>query len=133
MAKYVYPAVFTKSDTDNCVYVNFPDIRGCFTDGKDETEAVFMAEDVLSLFLCSMEDEVETVPAASDISKIKVNKNEFVSLVSCDTDDCREYGKNRLVRKTVSIPNYIYSLAKKRGINFSDTLRDSLKERLQLQ
>ena len=33
--KYAYPALFTFDESDNIYYVNFPDIKNCYTDGKD--------------------------------------------------------------------------------------------------
>ena len=55
MAKYVFPAVFEK--TDDGYDVSFPDIENCFTCGSDIPEAFEMAQDVLPLMLSEMEDD----------------------------------------------------------------------------
>ena len=62
--KYAYPAVFTFDESENCYYVNFPDMENCFTDGKNIPEAIENAEDVLSLMLCQMEDDGAEIPSA---------------------------------------------------------------------
>ena len=43
MAKYAYPAIFTKEEKGYSVA--FPDIEGCFTCGDTLPEAMEMAED----------------------------------------------------------------------------------------
>lgn len=89
MAKYIYPAIFAK---DGELYtVRFPDLEGCYTQGEDLQDAYEMAEDVLCLMLYDLEEEGESVPPASEVSAIKTEKGEFVSLVSCDTLEYRQY------------------------------------------
>ncbi|MCM1578855.1 MAG: type II toxin-antitoxin system HicB family antitoxin, partial [Ruminococcus sp.] len=65
MAKYAYPAVFTKED---CGYsVNFPDVPSCYTSGVSIASAIDMAEDVLSIRMCDIEDDKQEIPAASEL------------------------------------------------------------------
>ena len=59
MAKYIYPAIFTKED-DGKFSVMFPDIENCFTGGNDMADALEMAEDVLCLTLYGIEVPVKT-------------------------------------------------------------------------
>ncbi len=42
--KYEYPAVISYSKSDEVYYFDFPDISGCFTDGKTLREALDNAE-----------------------------------------------------------------------------------------
>ena len=56
MAKYVYPAIFTKEK--NHVYsVDFPDVENCYTCGDSLVNAMEMASDVLAMMLCFRENE----------------------------------------------------------------------------
>jgi predicted RNase H-like HicB family nuclease len=83
--KYIYPAVF--SDTENGVInVSFPDFKACFTYGYSLSEALDMAEDVLSLTLCDMENSGEDIPAPSDIRSLHTEPGTFLTLIRCDTD-----------------------------------------------
>jgi predicted RNase H-like HicB family nuclease len=59
MAKYVYPAIFTK-EKDGGYSVCFPDVESCYTDGDDMADALEMAEDVLCLMLYDMERDKKT-------------------------------------------------------------------------
>lgn len=131
MAKYVYPAVFTKED---CGYsVNFPDVPSCYTSGQTLAEAVEMAEDVLGLIMCDIEDDKREIPNPSDISEIKHTENEIVSLVACDTVEYRKMYGSKAVKKTLSVPAWLNTLAEKSGLNFSAVLQKALKSELNIE
>ncbi|MCL2060998.1 MAG: type II toxin-antitoxin system HicB family antitoxin [Firmicutes bacterium] len=138
MAKYVYPAIFTKEATGG-YSVGFPDFGddckyGCSTQGKDLNDALFMANDALCLTLYDMEESGEVIPKSSDISLIKTDKaGDFVSLVSCDTEYYRKFYEKKAVRKTLTIPAYLNVMAERENINFSQVLQEALKQRFELQ
>jgi antitoxin HicB len=46
-----YPAVIKHVKEDDAWYVNFPDLKGCFTDGNTIEEAKANAQDVLNGYL----------------------------------------------------------------------------------
>lgn len=130
MAKYVYPAVFTKED---CGYaVNFPDVPSCYTSGQTMAEAIEMAEDVLSITMCDREDENLETPKASEIDEIKHEKNEVISLIACDTLEYRKLYNNKAVKKTLTIPTWLNTIAEKNQVNFSSILQKALVEQLHL-
>lgn len=124
--KYAYPAVFTFDESENCYYVNFPDMENCFTDGKDIPEAIENAEDVLSLMLCQMEDDGAEIPIATNIKTIESAPNETVSLVFADTTEYRRIYDNKAVKKTLSVPSWLNVKAERLGINFSYVLQQAL-------
>lgn len=129
--KYAYPAIFTFDKEENCYYVNFPDIENCFTDGKNLPEAIEMGADALSLMLCQMEDDGTKIPDATDVNIIKAKENETVSLVFADTAEYRRlYLNQKSVKKTLSIPCWLNTMAERNGINFSAALQNALKEQL---
>lgn len=132
MAKYVYPAIFTKED--NGLYsIIFPDFEACFTQGDDIQDGLFMANDVLCLTLYNMEENREDIPAPSDPLKVKVQNNEFVTLVSCDTLEYRKFYDNKAIKKTLTIPSWLNTIAEREEINFSQVLQEALKDKLQIQ
>lgn len=130
MAKYLYPAVFTKEDVGYSV--NFPDLKNCFTSGSTLEEAMDMANDVLCLTLYDMEQDGQAIPTASTVNSITHDENEFVSLVGCDTIAYRRFFDNKAVKKTLSIPSWLNDMAERAGINFSGTLQDALKAKLNI-
>lgn len=128
--EYVYPAVFTK--TEDGYLVTFPDVENCFTDGSTLNEALDMAQDVLNLMLMTMEDEGLPIAPASELGSVACGENQFVSLVGADTDAYRKLYGNYAVKKTLSIPAWLNTLAEKSGVNFSFILQKALKAELHL-
>ena len=91
MAKYIYPAIFAK---EGVVYtVRFPDLESCYTQGDDLQDAYDMASDVLCLTLYNLDEEKAPIPPASETTIIKTEKDEFVSLISCNTMEYRDRQK----------------------------------------
>ena len=127
MAKYVYPAVFTKEE--NGVFsIAFPDVRGCFTQGKNMADGIKMAEDALCLMLYDMEEREAEIPAASDIKEIQCGTDEFVTLIFCDTLEYRMFFDNKADKKTLSVPHWLNVMAERKGANFSAILQSGLKQ-----
>lgn len=124
----IYPAIFLKED--NGFSVSFPDLDGCFTEGATLEEAVEMAQEALGLYLVSLEERNITIPAPSDNISIQCETNEFVTLVSTPIDKYRR--KNKAVKKTLTIPQWLNDEAELRHINFSSVLQKALKEELQI-
>ena len=65
-----------------------------------------------------------------DISKIILQKNQFVSFVSINMDEYRKKFNNKSIKKTLTIPAWLNYLSEKNNINFSQVLQEALKERL---
>lgn len=130
MAKYIYPAIFAK---DGDFYsVRFPDLESCYTQGDDLQDAYEMATDVLCLTLYNLEEEKASIPPASELSAVKTEQGEFVSLVTCDTLEYRKFYDNKAVKKTLTIPAWLNTMSEREGINFSAVLQAALKQELNL-
>lgn len=84
MSKYAYPAVFTP-ESGGGYSVYFPDIEGCYTQGDNMVDAIFMAEDALELMLYEYEEGNKEIPKPSNPQKIRPDEGEIVSYVSADT------------------------------------------------
>lgn len=134
MAKYIYPAVFTEEENGQ-YSVDFPDIKNCFTGGDSLEDAVSMANDVLCLTLYDLEKDGKPIPPASGVKTVQksLSENEFVTLISCDTLEYRKLYDNKAVKKTLTIPAWLNTMAEKQGINFSLVLQNALKQQLALQ
>jgi predicted RNase H-like HicB family nuclease len=130
MGKYYYPAVFKKED--NGFSVIFPDLESCYTQGKDIDDAYEMASDVLCLTLYRMEEEGRDIPVPSFIGDVPFGNDEFVSIISCDTLEYREFFDNKAVKKTLTIPAWLNKMSEREGLNFSAVLQSALKERLHI-
>ena len=54
----------------------------------------------------------------------------FVSLISVDLDEYVRKHSNKAVKKTLTIPAWLNTLAEKDNINFSQILQEGLKKHL---
>ena len=132
MAKYVYPAVLTPEVTGGYC-VSFPDVQGCYAEGKDLVEALENAQDALCLMLYDIETgEIESqFSPPSPTSALDTPKDGFVNLITCDTNYYKRYFANKTVNKTVTIPARLNQEAEEAGLNFSQILRAALEKQLQ--
>jgi predicted RNase H-like HicB family nuclease len=124
--KYVYPAIFVEDDGK--IGVDFPDIKGCHTFGDNLAEAMEMAKDVLEMMLASYEDDGQILPAPSRFEDIKTSG--FISYVLADTNEWRREFDSKAIKKTLSIPSWLNFRAERADINFSQTLKEALCQKL---
>ncbi len=89
MAKYIYPAIFSKET--NGYSVNFPDLESCYTQGDNLHDAHDMAQDVLCLTLYHLEKSNAPIPAPSNVKDFPIGNDSTVSLISCDTSEYQAY------------------------------------------
>ncbi len=98
MAKYVYPAIFTPEE-DGGFSIEFPDVKGCCTQGNDMADGIEMATDALCLMLYDMEERGKEIPKVSDIRAVSAATDSIVILIACDTLDYKHYFENKTVTK----------------------------------
>lgn len=126
----IYPAIFSKYNDDGEYYVvEFIDLEGCITEGRTLQEAFYMAQDAMGLYL----DELIKFPTpTTDFSNIKLKENQFISYVNIDIDEYRKKYNNKAIKKTLTIPCWLNTLAEKNNINFSQVLQEALKNKLEI-
>jgi len=129
--KYSYIAAI--SFDDDGISINFPDLDGCFTCAETEDEISQMAKEVLGLHLWSMEQDNETIPEPSNIKNIKLEENEAAMLIEVFMPPVRDRINNRVVKKTLTIPQWLNVEAERNGVNFSQILQNGLKEYLHIE
>ena len=126
----VYTAIFTKMNDDGNYYIiDFIDLKNCITEGTTIQEAYYMAQDAMGLFL----DELVKFPEPTlDFSNINLKDNQFISFISIDMDYYRKKYNNKSVKKTLSIPCWLDTIAEKENINFSQLLQEAIKNKLKI-
>ena len=129
--KYAYPAIF-KPEDESGYGVAVPDLKGCVTCGDNIIDAIEMARDAISMWLCDAEDKNENIPEPSDLSNFQLSSAGFINLIDVDTIEYRRQNDSRAVKKTLTIPSWLNVKAEKAGINFSQVLQNALKEQLDL-
>jgi predicted RNase H-like HicB family nuclease len=118
----------------------FPDLNWLATQGDTLEEALEMAVECLAgyLYTCQMDNDVIPPPSKiSDISPEEVAKELdsdpdgcFVNMVSVDVEEYVKKHFEKSVKKTLTIPAWLNSLALENNINFSQVLQKALREQL---
>lgn len=139
----VYPACFFKEKNNYSVI--FPDLNWLATCGETLDEALAMAIDCLAGYLYSSEKDGEAIPAPSAISDIdpvavaseldldSSMEEAFVNIVSVDVAEYAKLHFEKSVKKTLTIPAWLNSIALEQNINFSQVLQDALKVKLNIK
>lgn len=114
------------------ISITFPDLPGCVSHGDNETEAIRNAQQCLALHLCGMEEDGEKIPKPTPISEIQTQKGEAVVLIEVFMPPMRNHFKNSVVKKTLTIPQWLNEAAVAQNINFSKTLQKALMSELDI-
>ena len=123
----IYPAIFTLED--NRYWVEFIDLKGCFSDGDNLAEAMENAKEAMGLFL----ENLKTYPIpTNDIKSISLKDNQIISYVSINLAEHKRKYENKSVKKTLSIPAWLNTIAEKENVNFSQLLQKALIENLNI-
>ena len=129
--KYVYPAIFDYADDG--ISIEFPDLPGCISCADTDEEALYMAEDVLGLFMADLEDDNEYIPEPSKLKDINVSDNQKTVLISVWMPTVRKAVNNKAIKKTLTIPQWLDYMAREKDINFSFVLQEGLKKELNIK
>lgn len=128
--KYIFTALI--SCTGEKTYVaRVPDIPGCITTGISLSDAIDQITDAAAVSLVAAEDEGVEIAHASQQSDLKRETGDICTLIRIDTLAYRAATDTRAVRKNVSLPAWMATLADKRGINCSQLLQEALLQRLE--
>lgn len=135
--KLIYPVIFTQ--TEDVVLVEVPDME-ILTEGKDIPDAIDMARDAIGIKSISLKEGGIALPVATSIENVDMSKAEFagegqsfISIVDVDYDEYKRRQDNKMVRRNVTLPNWLNLEAEKEGINVSGLLQEALAQRLGVQ
>ncbi len=125
--KLIYPAIFKPfTDQSGGYVVEFPDLPGCVTEGKNLEQAIEMGIDAASGWILGELEDGELIPKASDYSEIAAEDGCMVNILLLDIDSYEEKYGEKAVRKNLTIPAWLNTFAEKNNINFSKVLQDTL-------
>lgn len=135
--KLIYPVIFTQ--TEDVVLVEVPDME-ILTEGKDIPDAIDMARDAIGIKSISLKEGGIELPVSTSIENVDMSKAEFagegqsfISIVDIDYDEYKRRQDNKMVRRNVTLPNWLNLEAEKEGINVSGLLQEALAQRLGVQ
>jgi toxin-antitoxin system, antitoxin component, hicB domain protein len=132
MVFVVYPAILDDSENKKEYYtVTFPDVTGAITDGNGEGEAMARGSEILGAFLYDLPKD--QLPVPTDIEVVRRNNpDKLVVPIFADLEKARRETKPATVKKNTTIPGDLAYKAEEAGINFSQTLTEALKKKLNL-
>lgn len=124
--KYHFPAIF-HAEKEGGYSIFFPDIEGCYSQGETIQECCEMAEDALNLMLWEMEEDKKSIPAPTPLNAVqKESPEDIVTLVKADTLAYRKLYDTKAIKRTLSLPRWLDTLARERGVNYSSVLQQAL-------
>ena len=126
---YVFPAIIGKEKNEKEYSVYFPDLDVA-TSGVDVEDAMVSAKELLGVVIYGLEQDKEKIPKASSIESLKVSRNEYITLIDVYMPAIRMAENSKAVNRTVTLPAWLNSLAISKNFNFSLTLQEALKEKL---
>ena len=122
----VYPALV--HDEEDGLWLEFPDLPGCYTEGDSIEELMSNAEEALGAFIATKMDYNEEIPVPSKIDDIVEDGTKtYVS-----TDVNKYHKDTKAVKKMISIPSWLAKEAESRNLSLSKILQDALKDQLHL-
>lgn len=129
--RYIYPAIFDYSDDG--ISIEFPDLPGCLSCADTDEEALYMAKDVLGLWMDYMEKDNEDIPEPTSLLDIELEDNQKSVLIEVWMPTVRNAIDNKPIRKTVTIPQWLDIMAREEDLNFSYILQEALKKELNVK
>ena len=124
--EYSFIAIFEYAEDG--INIFFPDLPGCYScAAKNATEdAIKNAKEALGLHLFGMEQDNETIPEATSINKLKLEKNCIPVLINVFMPSVRMAVKTSFVKKTLSLPAWLAALADEKKVNCSKIFQAGL-------
>ncbi|WP_125581094.1 type II toxin-antitoxin system HicB family antitoxin [Levilactobacillus cerevisiae] len=122
--KLVYPIIAQENnDEDGHYYVGYsPNIPGMVTQADSLVELAVSAEDAIATML-----DGKKLPEVQDPKTWHLQTNESTLYVSVDMDAWA--GKSsKKVKRSITVPEYLNDMAKKRKINVSRLTTDALED-----
>lgn len=129
--KYSYYALMNE---EGGIYtISFPDISGAISEADSIDQAILNAQEVLEIFMLMYENEGNEFPegsSARELSQHLESDNDFIQLITVDTQIVRMREENKSVNKMVTLPKWLVELGKERQVNFSQLLQSALRSEL---
>ena len=122
--RYAYVALL--SYADDGISIEFPDLPGCLPCAQTTEEAIDNAKEALGLHLWGMEQDNEEIPDPTPINKIKAEDGTVAVMVDVFMPPVRERVNSRFVKKTLSLPAWLSTMADRDGVNCSKLFQNAL-------
>lgn len=126
----VFPVIISKGESFGYV-VYIPDLD-VNTEGESIEDAIFMSRDAIGIWGICKQDMGNEIPLPKSLSPAH-QEGDIVTLVDVDFDVYRKANDNKVIRKNLTLPNWLNQKAEQEGINFSAVLQKALIDQLNIQ
>lgn len=100
---------------------------------KDESSLNFIESEIIS-HLVNKSLKNEKIPEGiTDLRIPKALKNEIILIIAVDLELEVSKRRNKFVKKTLTIPEYLNILGVRNNLNFSQILAEGLREKLKIK
>ena len=135
--KCTYPACIYKEKSGTYSII-FPDLNDLATFGDTLDKAMEMAIDCLAGYIYTLKLEGNPIPSPSELKDIKLEiydeiEEAYTSMIFVDVNEYAEKHFNKAVKKTLTIPKWLNTIAMQKNINFSQLLQKALIEEMKLK
>lgn len=124
--KLAYPAVVSFDENEERYTVKFIDFD-CSVVAETIAEAILLAQEEMGKYFAKLSE----FPSVSKI--VEVNQNERITFIAVDMLNYYKRNSKKIIKKTLTIPEWLNELAEESGINFSKILREGLKKELGIE
>ena len=102
------------------------------TQGSDLADAMYMARDAIGIMGITLQDMGKEIPEPGT-EECVAEDGEIITYVDVDFTEYRKRHDNKKVRKSLTIPSWLNEQAENAHINFSRTLEEALREKLEVE
>lgn len=120
---FIYPCVIHCEEDG--YWSEFVDFKGCFSEGDTLEEILSNSKEALQSIILYNIEEKKSLPTPTPIKNIIEEQNTFKTYI-----DCKILGNTKLVKKTLSIPEWVNNIGIEKGLNFSKVLTDAIIKEL---
>lgn len=128
---YTYPAILDFNE-EGYINIIFPDFENGMTCVEKNESFIEAAQDLLVLLIMDMEEKGNKLSKTSKLVPV-INEGQQLVYINVWMPYHRTKIKEVYVKKTLTIPMWLDIIAKENNINFSATLVNALKEKLDLK
>ena len=120
---FIYPCVIHCEEDG--YWSEFVDFKGCFSEVDTLEEILSNSKEALQSIILYNIEEKKSLPTPTPIKNIIEEQNTFKTYI-----DCKILGNTKLVKKTLSIPEWVNNIGIEKGLNFSKVLTDAIIKEL---
>ncbi len=124
----VYPAIIHKEESG--FWIEFPDLKGCYTEGNTLEDLFVNAEEALGGYLAVKLEAGEELPMVSKLEDIKCTSETLSTYISTDVN--KYHRDTKAVKRMISLPAWLAKEADSRKLSLSKITKEALLKKIDI-